>query len=116
MTLARLLPFHIHGALETVVAPLLMVAPFLFDFEPPAAIASIVIGVLIMAVALASHVGDSIPVSTHAAFDVCFAVALALSSVACAFAGDAAAAAVLGPAALVLLLLMSLTRYSPSHA
>jgi hypothetical protein len=118
MTLARLLPFHIHGALEAALAPLIMAAPFLFGFELPAAIASVVIGVLILAVALASHAGEesTLPVSTHVAFDVCFVVAMSLSAVAFAFAGDVAAAAFLGPGALALILLMSLTRYSPSHA
>jgi hypothetical protein len=118
MTLARLLPFHIHGALEAALAPVLMVAPFLFGFEPPAAVASVVIGVLILAVALASHAGDesSLPVSTHAAFDVCFAIAMALSAITFAFTGDVAAALFLGPGALALILLVSLTRYSPSPA
>ena len=118
MTLARLLPFHIHGALEAFLAPIIMVAPFLFGFGLPAAIASVVIGVLILTVAIASHIDDdsAIPVSTHIAFDICFAVAMALSAIAFAFAGDVAAAAFLGPGALALLLLMSLTRYSSSHA
>ena len=118
MTIARLLPFHMHGALEAALAPVLMTAPFLLGFEWPAAIASVAIGVLILAVALATHAGEesTLPISTHVAFDVCFVVAMALSAVTFAFAGDAAAAAFLGPGALVLVLLMSFTRYSPSHA
>jgi hypothetical protein len=118
MTIARLLPFHMHGAFEAALAPVLMVAPFLLGFEWPAAIASVLIGVLILAVALATHAGEesTLPISTHVAFDVCFVVAMALSAVAFAFAGDVAAAAFLGPAALVLVLLMSFTRYSPSRA
>jgi hypothetical protein len=119
MTIARLLPFHLHGAIEAALAPVLMVAPFLLGFEWPAAIASIAIGMLILTVALATHAGEesTLPVSTHVAFDVSFAVALALSAVTFAFAGDAVAAAFLGPAALALILLMSFTRYtSPGHA
>jgi hypothetical protein len=118
MTIARLLPFHLHGALEAALAPVLMVAPFLLGFEWPAAIASVSIGVLILAVALASHAGEesTLPISTHAAFDVCFVVAMALSAVTFAFTGDVAAAAFLGPAALALMALISFTRYSPSHA
>jgi hypothetical protein len=119
MTIARLLPFHMHGAIEAALAPVLMVAPFLLGFEWPAAIASIGIGVLILAVALATHAGEesTLPVSTHIAFDVAFAVALALSAVTFALSGDAMAAAFLGPAALALIVLMSFTRYSsPSHA
>ena len=118
MTIARLLPFHMHGALEVALAPVLMVAPFLLGFEWPAAIATVLIGLLILTVALATHAGEesTLPVSTHIAFDISVIVALALSAVTFAFAGDAAAAAFLGPAALVLVLLMSFTRYSPSHA
>jgi hypothetical protein len=60
---------------------------------------------------------STLPVSTHIAFDVAFAVALALSAVTFALSGDAMAAAFLGPAALALIVLMSFTRYSsPSHA
>jgi hypothetical protein len=118
MTLARLLPFHIHGALEAALAPVIMVAPFLFGFELPAAIASVTIGALLMAVALATHAADenALPVSTHAAFDVGFAVALALCSILFGFTGDLAAAAFLGTGAVALVLLNSLTRYSASRA
>jgi hypothetical protein len=118
MTLARLLPFHIHGALEAAIAPVIMVAPFLLGFGLPAAIASVLFGVLILAVTFASHIDDdsAIPVSTHIAFDIGFVVAMALSAVTFAFTGDAAAAAFLGPGALALILLMSLTKYSSSHA
>jgi hypothetical protein len=119
MTIARLLPFHMHGAIESALAPVLMVAPFVLGFEWPAAILSIAIGALILAVALATHAGEesTLPVSTHVAFDVSFAVALALSAVTFAFSGDAVAAAFLGPAALALIVLMSFTRYtSPGHA
>jgi hypothetical protein len=96
-----------------------MAAPFLLGFEWPAAIASVLIGALILTVALATHAGEdnTLPLSTHVAFDVCFVVATALSAVTFAFSGDAAAAAFLGPAALALVVLMSFTRYtSPSHA
>jgi hypothetical protein len=118
VTLSRLLPFHIHGALEVAVALVIMVAPFLLGFELPAAIASVTIGALLLAVALATHAVDegALPISTHAAFDIGFAVAMALCSIAFGFAGDVTAAAFLGPAALALVLLNSLTRYSPSHA
>lgn len=119
MTIARLLPFHLHGAIEAALAPVLMVAPFLLGFEWPAAIASVLIGVLILAVALATHASEesALPISTHVAFDVCFVVATALSTVTFAFAGDAAAAAFLGLAALAMVVLMSFTKYtSPSHA
>ena len=117
MTIARLLPLDVHGALEAALAPALMVAPFLFGFELAAAVASVTLGVLILAVALASHATEQppIPISTHAALDVGFTIALALGAVVFAIAGDLAAGAVLAGAALTLTLIVSFTRYSPSH-
>jgi hypothetical protein len=117
MTIARLLPLDIHGALEAALAPALMAAPFVFGFGVSAAVVSVVLGVLILAVALATHAGEQslLPISTHAAFDVCFSVALALASVVFALDGDLAAGAVLAGAAVVLIVISSFTRYTPSH-
>jgi hypothetical protein len=118
MTIARLLPLHVHGAFEAALAIALMVAPFVFGFGLVAAIASVVIGALLLAVALATHLDDrpAIPISTHATFDVAFALALSISALASGFAGDVAAAASLGSGAFALIVLASLTRYSPAHA
>ena len=113
MTIARLLPFHMHGASRRRWLRCSWRRRSCSASSWPAAIASVLIGVLILAVALATHAGEesTLPVSTHIAFDVCFVVAMALSAVAFAFAGDVAAAAFLGLAALALVALMSLTRY-----
>ena len=118
MTLARLLPFHIHGAIEAGLALAVMAAPFLLGFELPAAVASVAIGALLLTVALATHATEerALPISTHAAFDVGFAVAMALAAVAFGLAGDFAATAFLGLGAIALTTLTSVTRYSSSHA
>jgi hypothetical protein len=117
MTIARLLPLDVHGALEVVLGPALMVAPFVFGFDVATAVASVTLGVLILAVALATHATEHgpIPISTHAAFDVGFTIALAAAGVVSAIAGDIAAGVVLAGAAVTLTLITSLTRYTPSH-
>jgi hypothetical protein len=114
MTIARGLPLHIHGALEAALAPLLIAAPFLFGFGVPAAITSIVVGVLLLASTLATHADERpvLPVSAHAALDVGFAAALAAAAVSVAAIGDGVGGAVLGASALLVVLIISLTRYS----
>jgi hypothetical protein len=95
-----------------------MAAPFLLGFEPAAMIAFVLLGALVLAVALATHIGDegALPISTHAAFDIAFAIAMSASAVVFAIVQDAAAAAFMAVGAVSLILISSLTRYSPSHA
>jgi hypothetical protein len=118
MTIARLLPLHIHGALESALALVIMAAPFVLGFEPAAMIAFLAIGALVLTVALTTHIGeeDALPISTHAAFDIAFAIAMAAAGLAFAFVGQAAAAGLMAAGAVSLVLICSLTRYSPSQA
>jgi hypothetical protein len=118
MTIARLLPLHVHGALEIVVALVIMAAPFVLGFEPAAMIASVLLGALVVSVALATHVGDegALSISTHAAFDIAFAIAMSVGAVVFAIVQDVPAAAFMALGAVSLTLISSLTRYSPSHA
>jgi hypothetical protein len=117
MTIARILPFDVHGALEALLGPVLMAAPFMFGFDVAAAVVSVTLGALILGVALATHATERgpIPISTHAALDIGFTIALAAGAVVFAIAGDLAAAVFLAGAALTLTLIVSFTRYSPSH-
>ncbi len=114
MTIARLLPLHIHGAVEAALALLIMATPFVLGFDPAAMIASLAIGSLILTVAFATHAGGDgeLPVSTHLVLDMAFAVALGLAAIAFALAGEAAETALLATASVSLTLLASLTRYS----
>jgi hypothetical protein len=116
MTLARLLPFHIHGALEVVLASLLMAAPFLLGFEPAAGILSVTLGVLLLGVVFASHATDerALPISTHAAFDAGLAIVMAVGALTFGLSSDALAGAFLGLGSVLVVLLSSLTRYSVS--
>ena len=118
MTIARLLSLHLHGAIEVALAAVIMVAAFVLGFEPAALIASLGLGGLMLAVAFATHLGDenALPISTHAAFDTGFAIAMAASAVVFAFSGEGLPALLMGAGALSLTLVSSLTRYSPREA
>jgi hypothetical protein len=114
MTIARLLPLHIHGALEAALGLGLIAASLAFGLNAPALVFSFVLGALILGVALASHAGErsSLPVSAHLALDLLFSLASAGAAVAFGAGGDVLPGAVLAATALLLLLLSSLTRYS----
>ena len=118
MTLSRLVPLHIHGALEAVLAMLVMAAPFVFGFEAAAMVTSVVIGALMLSVAFATHATDEsiLPISTHAALDGAFAFVMAVAAVVFAASAEVAATAILAGGGVALILLTSLTRYSPGRA
>jgi hypothetical protein len=120
MNVVRLVPIHVHAALETLVGPLLMVAPFLLGFSTGAMIASVVLGALVMGTALAAAVSltpegarrSQVRVSAHAEADVALAVATAACAIGSGLAGDSAAAGFFGATAIALSLLAMTTRYS----
>src|SRR3954453_8015673 len=72
MTLFRAIPIHVHAALEVAAAPLLMVAPFAFGFEPFAGALSFALGVLLLGLATSVY-GETprgrLPLSAHAGLD-----------------------------------------------
>src|SRR5205823_9802357 len=74
MTIARILPLHIHGALEAALAVGLMAASFAFGLNPAAMVLSFALGALMLGVVFASHAGErnSLAVSTHNALDLVF--------------------------------------------
>lgn len=118
MTLARLLPLHIHGALEAVFALVVMAAPFALGFEATAMVASVTLGALMLSVVLATSAGEEslFPISIHAQLDAAFALAMTSAAVGFAIAGDATATVFLAASGVTLILLTSLTRYSPGQA
>ena len=78
--LSRAIPLSIHGALEMVAAPAIMVAPFLLGFGQAATVVCGLIGVLLLGLALqVEGPRRAVPVSAHAGFDYGLA-ALALAS------------------------------------
>lgn len=96
MSLARLVPWLVHTAIEYAAAALFVLAPFLFGFDSTTAkVTSIVVGVVVLLVALLTRgplgVSKSLPVSVHGTLDYVLAVALVLAPFVGGFADDTAA-------------------------
>ena len=70
----RSIPLHIHGALEVLAAPLLIVAPFVFGFGNVAGAVSIAIGAVLLGLAVSiTDDRGSIPLRAHAELDYAIA-------------------------------------------
>src|SRR3954451_14394314 len=91
MTLFRAIPSHVHAALEVAAAPLLMVAPVAFGFEPISGALSFWLGVLLLGLATSIY-GDtargSLPLSAHAGLDYALAAVTMAVGVVAGIAGD----------------------------
>jgi hypothetical protein len=97
MTAFRAVPLQVHGALEVLAAPLLLMAPFALGFTTPAGIVSIAIGVLLLGLALSIYAdGDrgSLPPTAHAGFDYLLAAALIAAGITVGIATSDAAATI----------------------
>lgn len=118
MTLARLIPLHIHGAIEAALATVIMSAPLVLGFETTAMLVAFALGALMFGIALATNAGErsALPISTHAALDIATAFAMAAGAITLALGDDRAAAGMLAAGALLLILLTSLTRWSHAPA
>jgi hypothetical protein len=117
MTLLRLIPMHVHAVLETILAPLLIVAPFALGFSAPALVAAVVLGVLLMGTALGTGAALSghdggMATSAHASLDIGLAGAALICSFAFGFTGDPAAGLFFGAVAILQGLLATTTRYT----
>ncbi|MDQ3571994.1 MAG: hypothetical protein M3383_03935 [Actinomycetota bacterium] len=74
MTLSRHIPLSIHAGIETLAAPLVMTAPFMFDLAPAAVITCLVVGGMLLYLALQiPGPRRTIPLSAHAAYDYALA-------------------------------------------
>lgn len=96
MSLARLVPWIVHSAIEYVAAALLIAAPFLFSFERDTAKwTSIALGVVVLLVAVITRsplgVTKTLAAPAHATLDYVLAVVLVLVPFVLGFAGDKAA-------------------------
>jgi hypothetical protein len=124
MTFLRLVPIHVHAALETLLAPAMIAAPFAFGFEPASMIAAMVLGVLLMGTALATGaslgreaVGQTgMRVSAHASVDLGLTLATAACAVAFGFGGEPIAGLFFGVVAILHGTLATTTRYATLSA
>ncbi len=104
------IPLFVHGVVEYAAAALLIVAPFVLGFESGAATAlSIVVGVVILAIAAATDgptsLVNQIPLSAHVALDYVLVVVLIALPFLAGFSGETAPTAlfiVLGVAHLLI--------------
>ena len=82
MTLSRHIPLAIHAGIETLAAPLVMAAPFIFGFGGAATIACLTVGGLLLYLALQIPGPQrTVPLSDHAAFDYALAAFAALAGI-----------------------------------
>jgi len=112
MTAFRLVPLHLHGALELLVGLGLMVAPFAFGLSDAAIVAGLATGAIVVGLALRVATGDDIDVSAHYASDIALVIGLVAGAVVLALAGDAVASLVFATTAILALVLNVTTRYS----
>ena len=79
----RGISLSVHGALEMLAAPAIMVAPFLLDFGQAATIATVLVGVLLLGLAVqVESPQPNVPISAHAGFDYAVAAFATMSGIA----------------------------------
>jgi hypothetical protein len=95
MTLTRGIPLSIHGAIEMISAPAIMVAPFVLDFGQAATAITVAIGALLLTVALqVEGPRRALPLSAHAGFDYALALVALLAGLVIAITTGALAESV----------------------
>ena len=114
MTLTRSIPVFVHGAVETVAAPAIMVAPFVFGLGVAATAVAVAIGALLLSLALSIHGQPRpVPLSAHAGFDYLLATTAIVSGVVVGIAtGQALATVFLVGVGAAMMALTASTRFS----
>ena len=110
----RAIPLSIHGALEMIAAPAIMVAPFLLGFGAAATVITVALGALLLGLALQVEGPQrSVPLSAHAGFDYALALAAPLAGLAIGLiAGEWAAGVFLVGIGAALVALTASTRFT----
>jgi|Tabmets5t2r1_1033131.scaffolds.fasta_scaffold252214_1 hypothetical protein len=93
VSIFRYVPLSIHGALEVLAAPLIMVGPVLLGLEPAAIAIGFVLGVLLLGLSVSLFgEGRAVSLRAHAELDYLLALATVLSGIGIGIiTGDAAA-------------------------
>ena len=112
MTAFRLVPLHLHGALELLVGLALMAAPFVLGLSSAAIVVGMATGAILSGLAVRAAAGEGLDVSAHYACDVALGWGLPAGAIALAVLGDVPAAVVFAAAGLLVLALNMTTRYS----
>ena len=109
-SVTRAISLPIHAALELSLGLALVAGSFVLGLEPAGLVATFSLGVLLVGLALAGP--DSLPLSTHQAFDLALVAALGGGGVGLGLAGDPAAGLLLATVGALQLVLLSLTRWA----
>jgi len=107
--MSRTISLPTHAALELALGIALLAAPLALGLEPAGLVAAVSLGVLMVGLALAGT--DSLPLSTHQAFDLALVAALGGGGIALALAGEPAAGLLLALTGGLQLALLTLTRW-----
>ena len=110
MAMTRSLSLPIHAALELALGLALLAGPFVLGLEPAGLVAAFALGVLLTGLALAGP--DSLPLSTHQAFDLAMVAALAGGGLGLGISGDPVAGLLLAVVGGLQLALLTLTRWA----
>ena len=111
MTVSRVIPLSLHGALEMFAAPAIMFVPLLLGLGTTASVIAFVIGAILLGHALWLF-GSQRPLSAHADFDYVLALAAILSGIGVAIAGNGPAAIFLVGVGAAQMALTASTRFS----
>lgn len=98
-----------HAALELALGLALLAGPFALGLGPPALVAAVCLGVLMVGLALAGP--ESLPLSAHRAFDLALVAALAGGALGLAVSGDPAGGLLLALVGALEMGLLALTRW-----
>jgi hypothetical protein len=114
----RAIPLSAHAAIEIVLAPLLIAAPFFLDLGQAGGAISLALGTLLMGLAISTATDTrTIPVSAHAGFDFAVGALALFSGLLLGIAGGGAmATAFLAGFGAAHLALTAMTRYSARGA
>ena len=110
MHVTRTISLPIHAVVELMLGLVLLAAPFVLGLEPAGLVAAFSLGVLVVGLALAGP--DSLPLSSHQAFDLTLVAALGGGGVGLALSGDPAAGLLLTAIGGLQLALTGLTRWT----
>jgi hypothetical protein len=119
MTIARLISPSLRSGLLMLGGTALIALPAAFGLSAAAIVTGLVLGVVIVALALAGTASDgrgTLPVSAQAVYDRGIAVGLLAVGVVFALSGDTAAGLLFAVAGIGGLVVTSITRYSASAA
>ena len=114
VSLFRYVPLSLHGGIETIAAPLIMVGPLLLGLDQAAVVAGILLGALLLGLSLSLFSERRVvPLTTHAEFDYVLALAAVVLGVGIGLGtGDVAATVFLVGVGVAQTALTASTRFS----